>query len=81
MGSALALRQKYCESSALYYHLRAEGMSFPKENDHEDNSTHRTKQNTSFRQSQGSLRWAAISLFLGAVVLISTFVRFAWLKA
>jgi hypothetical protein len=81
LGSALALRHKYCEASALYYHLRAEGMSFPTENDHEDNSTHREKQNTYFRQGQRSLSGAAICLGLGAAGLIVAFVRFTYLRA
>lgn len=81
LGSALSLYHKYCESSTLYYHLRAERMSFPTENDCEDDSTYRTKQNKYFRRAQSSLSWAAICLGLGTAGLIVAFVRFTCLRA
>jgi hypothetical protein len=77
-ASLFSLRYKYMDASAFYYHLKAEGMSFPRERD--DCSDPRTAQDKYFQRAQSALTFAVVFLTLGGAGLGFAFVSFAWLR-
>jgi hypothetical protein len=77
-ASLFSLRDKYNDASAFYYHLKAEGMNFPRER--HDCSDPRTEQDESFQHAQTALFFAAVFLTLGGFGLGLAFVSFAWLR-
>ena len=77
-ASGFSLRYKYKDASAFYYHLKAEGMNFPRERD--DCSDPRTRQDTCFQHAQRALFFASVFLILGGAGLGCAFVSFAWLR-